>query len=576
MSRINRNIWTVKPYVYKSTSSGVGIYDVDTSVLVNFIPVSGGSNSVWANNEYLYSATTSGIYRCTVSGIELETILYTYKSYPELTANNVLYLHGKGDYLCSVTESGVDRYNTKSDSRYYITTDIAEKCFQTSDGCFYYYENSNIDTDVVDHNFINWKYVKKIVIDPSFDYSKSLSIEIPSEPPFDIQVYSESFDEIVGLLSFSSSSQITVSNFWSSALSGRYNGSNFQGKCTVMMWVKPTTLSTSKRILVSDAGGSGESEISFYSNRIYCIWASGNEITYSSSINTNRWYHVAITHEDDISNNLFRFKLYVDGVLVGETSRSLSGAASTYGPDGDLRLGNSYLGVVRGFKIFNKNLNLDEIRRASVLEYESYEDLVLYYKLDTGSGNIAYDFKGVYNSTISSPSWSTSTATVPNLLVTDGNCKVINSVSILKYERAQPIILEVLPDLGTDTIYLLYGNGFHKNISSLNFLVDDTYETFIPDDGEFYDLYDSKYFENEFDMCSLYAVYNESTQYKYSSGKKKIIRSLNINDIHITEDTSINKPGNVMFLATSYGAYVIEEKRGDEDNCRKRVYLKSS
>jgi hypothetical protein len=44
-----------------------------------------------------------------------------------------------------------------------------------------------------------------------------------------------------------------------------------------------------------------------------------------------------------------------------------------------------------------------------------------------------------------------------------------------------------------------------------------------------------------------------------------------INDIHVTNNTSIYG-GNVIFLANSNGIMCIEEKRGDENNCRTKYY----
>jgi hypothetical protein len=48
-----------------------------------------------------------------------------------------------------------------------------------------------------------------------------------------------------------------------------------------------------------------------------------------------------------------------------------------------------------------------------------------------------------------------------------------------------------------------------------------------------------------------------------------------VNDIFVTENTSV-EGGHVIFLGTGWGVMVIEEKRGDETNCRKRVYVVST
>jgi len=68
------------------------------------------------------------------------------------------------------------------------------------------------------------------------------------------------------------------------------------------------------------------------------------------------------------------------------------------------------------------------------------------------------------------------------------------------------------------------------------------------------------------ESSDLHAIYNSGGRYIYSDLST-------INDLHITEGTSIYDNANVIFLATSSGVVVFEEKRGDEANCRKRFYF---
>lgn len=168
----NRNVWINEPYVYGATTSGVDVYSSATESKVAEVFYITGANSVWADDNYLYMATTeSGIWRLSVSSISgtfnLTPYLVEYKKYPNLTDNNVGYIHGAGEFLCATTASGVDHFNTISGTRIY-TTSVSNptKCAQTSSGEFYYVD-SNLEA-VYDYTS-NWSsadhsYVKGDII----------------------------------------------------------------------------------------------------------------------------------------------------------------------------------------------------------------------------------------------------------------------------------------------------------------------------------------------------------------------------------------------------------------------------
>lgn len=150
------NVWINDPFIYKATVSGINIYYLETTSLLDFIELD-YTSSVWANDEYVYVATSvSGIYRSTVTGT---VNLIPYKQYPEITNNDVYCIHGGGDYLCATTMSGVDHYNLTTGSGIYTTLSGVHKCFQTERGEFYYtynpYEADN-ELHVVYDNTINW------------------------------------------------------------------------------------------------------------------------------------------------------------------------------------------------------------------------------------------------------------------------------------------------------------------------------------------------------------------------------------------------------------------------------------
>lgn len=161
-----RNIWTKGFYIYKATSSGIGVYDLATEALVSTAHWNGGINSVWANNTYLFMGTmNSGILWLPISTISgspnVTNQLLIYKSCPDITDNNVNYLHGVGDYLCITTVAGVDHINMVTDDRIYTTISGAQKCHQTKSGRFYYCFDDSLNT--VYDNTQNW-------ISPGYSY----------------------------------------------------------------------------------------------------------------------------------------------------------------------------------------------------------------------------------------------------------------------------------------------------------------------------------------------------------------------------------------------------------------------
>jgi hypothetical protein len=181
LSTINYNIWTVDPYIYKATSSGLEIYDYDSEVLINQISHAAGVNSVWADTNYVYYGTADvGLYRATVSGGSPAV----YKQYPDLLSNNVLYLHGNDDYLSIATASGVDSYKISTDDRIStVTSGTPEKCYQTAGQEHYFYTNGTpIKFGGLFHSIYNWKYVKHIELNgpiplDGYQYTLTLTLD---------------------------------------------------------------------------------------------------------------------------------------------------------------------------------------------------------------------------------------------------------------------------------------------------------------------------------------------------------------------------------------------------------------
>ena len=90
------------------------------------------------------STQISGVYRAPLSSIEISSDIYEFLSAPNLTSNVTLALHGAGNYLCITTNSGVDHINLVSEERGYKYINDLSKCFQTSNGGFYYIQEDKL------------------------------------------------------------------------------------------------------------------------------------------------------------------------------------------------------------------------------------------------------------------------------------------------------------------------------------------------------------------------------------------------------------------------------------------------
>ncbi len=142
------NIWIKAGFIFKSTSSGVNVYDYPTKTLNGF--VISNSNSVWANSDYLFIGTTySGVLKTPLSSISgsLYNDLSVYKAYPDINNDCVNYVHGNGNYLCVATISGAHIFDLTTNSGIFSDSSIApSKCYQLADRTSYYIYDDKLKT----------------------------------------------------------------------------------------------------------------------------------------------------------------------------------------------------------------------------------------------------------------------------------------------------------------------------------------------------------------------------------------------------------------------------------------------
>lgn len=142
------------------------------------------------------------------------------------------------------------------------------------------------------------------------------------------------------------------------------------------------------------------------------------------------------------------------------------------------------------------------------------------------------------------------------------------------------------PEITSNCVYCIHGNGDYlcaTTISGVNHYdlttgssiyttLSDTGKCFQTARGEFYYSYNPPGADKE-----LHVVYDnisnwdtETVGYIYTMETCTV--SSTINDLHITEGTSRYNEGNVLFIATSDGVTVIEEKLGDEEDSNFKYY----
>jgi len=155
---MSTQIWTDSDHVYVTTLSGLEIYDLDSQLLGATAYNEDGYSSVWSNDDYIYIGTFgAGLKKLYKSAITMNPatptningIITDYFIYPDITSNNINYIHGNHNKLLVCTISGVDIIRTDSlyITHHYTTQDEEPlKCFSTETDDFYYTIVSGVDS----------------------------------------------------------------------------------------------------------------------------------------------------------------------------------------------------------------------------------------------------------------------------------------------------------------------------------------------------------------------------------------------------------------------------------------------
>ena len=525
-----RNIWYRDPYVFKASIDGVAIYNVDSEIMVNQVALTDGANSVWANDDYFYMATSiSGIYRCPMDTISGSLTPEIYKIFPNITNNNVGYIHGNGDYICAITVSGVDRYRLSDGDREYATIDNASKCFQMQNGDYYFTVNSFYDVTGLDDNIYKWNYGRVVEFStpiPEDDYQ--FVFEIPKTQPDDVYFQSQDGGADVRVIDDKGRVVSHYIELWSITLPIKIVVKLYKDTQKLYIIYGNKTVQSKSNIkntyrLFDDFDEPELSNLWVFDN----IGYSYNTYTINNSILRLN------TYNNSYPLYLYSTKLFCNSI-VEYSFRMVPGSSNN--SDMDWQAG--FQGGITAY-IGSINNNVDE--------FPHYLDSA------SSSGTI-------YGTKLASTSFKThSFLETMDYQMSDYDGETISSSGTLN-------------NFSFKQIKFTYNNTYYQPKIEIDWIrvrsFDPSPPTYVVGRGQSID--------DLLNTAELHAVYNDKYKYVYESKKNSLLNTSYISDIYVTENTSRYSDGNVIFLATSWGATVIEEKRGDEINSSKRIYLLSS
>jgi len=170
------------------------------------------------------------------------------------------------------------------------------------------------------------------------------------------------------------------------------------GDFSVSVWCKVDAIGATQQIFCK-RGGDGNYEIQVNSAGKLSAWAPGG-FSGSTVLEANAWYNVTLTRVSGTSY------LYLNGVLEASAGNSgnqnstngLSIGRDTYGGEsysGDIdefAIWNSGLSTAEALALYNGNTSLNLMTNSG--NYGSSSNLVLYLRMNDGSGNAAVDATG--------------------------------------------------------------------------------------------------------------------------------------------------------------------------------------
>lgn len=523
------NVWTVDPYIYRASTSGLAVHNLVSEALIVFMPFDGGVKSVWANEQTVYAGTTySGVYTCSTATISGNPSLVPYKVYPDILDNQVQYLHGNGDYLCIATLSGVDRYNTDTVTREVTEITGVTKCFQVPDGTYYYVSNPDTVISDLDDSVLTWSYVMPITLEYPIPYDDyTYLIELPRKEPYDIVSRSKPGGDDIRILTPLGVSVPYYIKVWD-------NIGNPQ------LWVK----------LPKDTA------------ELYVLYGSYASPAQSSAEDAFLFFDDF--DEEDLDTDKWSFSKggawEPNKYVISDSIISLQS------------YNNSFTVKLTSVPTFSGCIMEASIRISDADDITDFDGEIGFDPADGG----VYAGIGTVSGTYEKPHTLFSQTSQGDVQGTSVMSTELTDFTVAEslYYQASQYNDELLSTTGTLSlgyrhVFASLSNDDEQPHFEIDWVRVRSFDISPPD----YTIGTSESTYGFFPTATLHATYGLTTSgFIYTAESDNVLRSDYINDLYVTEDTS-DYGGNVLFLATNYGAMVIEEKRGDELNCRKRIYL---
>jgi len=517
-----KNIWVTDDYIFQCVVSGVHVYDVD-AVPLGFIEVCYRPSSVWASDDTLYIGTTvSGILKHPITSISggIYTDLIVYKQYPEITHNGVYYIHGTDDFICATTVSGVDRIKISTAGRVKTFYDGAlSKCHQTSDGDIYY---------ITHHSFrdfsYNAKYYRKITFTSSTrreDYQINISLnsnnfdfDHTNFDGSDIRIFNADGNEVPHYLESFGAGEMSI-------------------------WIRPP----------------------LWSSYVYMLYGNSSNI-YSTSDPEAVFNLFDSFGGDSLDSSKW--------TVVGNASKFTVAGGSLTCLDGEgdyiMSSGTINFPAIIEQQVYKNSGDTDQINYVNTLL--PYEDGLYWYKGSAIARKVLFN-----GASIPKPTNATFPDNYTYLLNTTIS---YNKIQMEAWKGDSLIINDVWvgETNGLAARHLKLFGGESPSSSSFKVVLNwvrvrgyDSNNITVAEIGK----------EKLLHYSKLNVVYNPTTDWTentlnhiYDGRSDFFPGEVQMNDIFVSEGTTTS--GNTIFLATTAGAALIEEKRGDEYNSNVRFY----
>lgn len=203
-----------------------------------------------------------------------------------------------------------------------------------------------------------------------------------------------------------------------------YKGITGGNSRTCEAWIKGTSAKADKTILSWGTNSGGQKWVMRIQDdkgtiNTLRVEVNGGHIIGSTDILDNKWHHVACVLTDDGSPNVEEMKLYVDG--QEETISAVKGKPVTTAIGDNVKIGNDFSnrhfeGCIDEVRIWSIARTLQELQNNRHTALTGNEtNLVGYWRLDEGSGDLVHDFSSgrhhgfLQNSPVwvASDAWST-------------------------------------------------------------------------------------------------------------------------------------------------------------------------